>query len=194
MTFRYFARLLPRKILTRSGAVTAAIWLVSATLFVGDANAGDAVESSGDVLRLAIPAFAAVMTYRRDDKEGRRQFLKSFGANIAATWALKEVVDKQRPDGSDGGAFPSGHSSMAFQGAAFIHARYGIRAAWPAYTMAAYVAWTRVDADEHDVADVAAGAALGIAASMLLTRRFPDAGVSVAFERGAIGLRVKRRL
>jgi len=183
-----------RNFFIRSRAIAAAIVLAAAVFSADTSHASDAIETSGDVLRAAIPALAVAMTYRNHDKEGRRQFLKSFGANIVATWALKEAVDKQRPDGSGGGAFPSGHSSMAFQGAAFIHARYGIRKAWPSYAMATYVAWTRVDSDQHDVADVAAGAALGIATSMLLTRRFPEASVAVAIDRGSIGFRINKRL
>jgi len=183
-----------RNFFIRIRTIAAASLLATAVFSADISLASDAVETSGDVLRAAIPALAVAMTYRHHDKEGRRQFLKSFGANIVATWALKEAVDKQRPDGSGGGAFPSGHSSMAFQGAAFIHARYGIRKAWPSYAMATYVAWTRVDSDQHDVADVAAGAALGIATSMLLTRRFPEASVAVAIDHGSIGFRINKRL
>ena len=110
----------------------------------------DDVETSGSVLRAAIPAAAFALTFVEDDADGRQQFYRSFGANVLATLALKEVVNKSRPDGSDDDAFPSGHASMAFHGASFIHRRYGIRRAWPAYVLATYTGWTRLDADEHD--------------------------------------------
>src|SRR5690606_19571455 len=132
----------------------------------------------GDVLRVALPAAAFALTIKRDDRDGRRQFYRSFAANVGATLLLKEAVDKGRPDGTDDDAFPSGHASMAFQGAAFIHRRYGIRTAWPAYALATATGWTRIDADEHDEADVLAGAALGIAASFLLTDRWTPAGTT----------------
>lgn len=164
-----------------------------AVIFSNGALAADSVESSGDLIRLAIPAVAVAMTIRRDDKTGRRQFLKSFGLNVASTWALKEVVDKDRPDGSGQDAFPSGHSSMAFQGAAFIHRRYGIKAAWPTYALATYVAWTRVDSDQHDVVDVAAGAALGIASSMWLTQRAQGVNVATLLGPDTIGITVSSR-
>jgi membrane-associated phospholipid phosphatase len=174
--------------------LAAAAWLAAAASFgASQAQAGDAVETSGDLLRVAIPAFAAAMTYRRDDREGRRQFLRSFGANVAATWALQSAVDKERPDGTDHDAFPSGHTSMSFQGAAFIHRRYGIRKAWPAYALATYVGWTRIDADQHDAADVAAGAALGIASSMLFTKRWEDSSVATVLDGDVLGIRVSRR-
>ena len=156
------------------------------------AQAGDSIESSGDILRAAIPAAAFAMTFAKDDRQGRRQFYKSFGANVAATLVLKELIDKERPDGSDDDALPSGHTSTAFQGAAFLHRRYGFGTAWPAWVLAAYTGWTRLDADEHDEADVIAGAALGIASSMLFVERFER--IDVAFFGGdAVGIRINGR-
>jgi len=173
----------------RSVAVlAAALALVVGT--IGTAQAKDAVETSGDILRLAIPAWAAVKTYKRDDREGRRQFLKSFGLNVAATWALKQAIDKERPDGTGDEAFPSGHTSMAFQGAAFVHRRYGFKAALPGYALATYVGWTRVDSDKHDGTDVAAGAALGIASSWWLTRRMPGVDIATILGPDTIGISV----
>jgi membrane-associated phospholipid phosphatase len=140
--------------------------------------AADSSETAGDVLRVALPAAAFAMTIKRGDRDGRRQFYRSFAANVGATLLLKEAVDKERPDGTDDDAFPSGHASMAFQGAAFIHRRYGIKSAWPAYALASVTGWTRLDADEHDEADVLAGAALGIAAAFLLTDRLGAGGAT----------------
>ena len=156
------------------------------------ALASDAVETSGSALRVAIPAAAFALTFVEDDAEGRRQFYRSFGANVLATVALKELVNKSRPDGSDDDAFPSGHASMAFQGASFIHRRYGIGRAWPAYALAAYTGWTRLDADEHDEADVLGGALLGIASSVLLVDRFENVDVAVNLN-GQVGLQFSGR-
>jgi membrane-associated phospholipid phosphatase len=156
----------------------------------GFVSASDDTEDAGDVLRIALPAAALVLTYRNDDPEGRRQFAKSLGATVVGTWALKETFDKKRPDGTGDDAFPSGHAATAFQGAAFIHRRYGIRRAWPAYALAAVTAWTRVDADEHDTADVLGGAAVGIASSFALARR---RNVEVSFVGTADGVTIAFR-
>lgn len=164
------------------------LWLAAASA----STASDDIETSGSVLRVAIPVAAFAMTFVEDDADGRTQFYRSFGANALATLALKELVNKSRPDGSDDDALPSGHASMAFQGASFIHRRYGMKRAWPAYALAAYTGWTRLDADEHDEADVLAGALLGIASSMLLVDRFESVDVAVKLD-GQIGLQFSGR-
>jgi len=163
----------------RSRAASAALLFVAGWLLLASPAAAGTSEDAGDVLRLAIPAAALALTVRRDDRDGRRQLYRSFAANVAATYALKALVDDERPDGSDDDAFPSGHASVAFQGAAFIHRRYGIRRAWPAYVLAGYVGISRIDADEHDEADVLGGAALGVAAGFLLTDPHPDRRTAV---------------
>lgn len=154
--------------------------VLGATLAVAPAKA-DTVETSGDVLRVAIPAVAYGLAWRRDDDEGRKQFLESFAATLASTYALKKIVDKERPNGKDE-AFPSGHAATSFAGAAFLHRRYGWHDAWPAYLLSAYVGWTRIHADEHDTVDVLGGAALAIGWNWLLVD--PRGSVSVTPEIG----------
>jgi membrane-associated phospholipid phosphatase len=128
------------------------------------AGAAGAVESSGDILRVALPLAAWGMTFQRDDQPGRLQFYKAFGTTVAGTLLLKSVIDKERPDDDgDDDAFPSGHAATAFSGASFIQRRYGWRVGAPAYVVAGYVGWTRIDADKHDGWDVLAGAALATA-------------------------------
>ena len=158
------------------------------------AAASDDAEKAGDILRLALPAAAFAVTLRQRDRDGRRQFYRSFVLNAGATWLLKEAVSDERPDGHGDDAFPSGHASMAFQSAAFLHKRYGIRKAWPAYTLASFVAWSRVDADEHDTADVLGGAALGVATGLLLTERLnTSVAVSPWVGDGTVGIRFSGR-
>ncbi len=137
------------------------------------ANNSD-VERAGDIIAVAIPALAYGSTYYMDDKDGRQQFYKSFATNLAATQVLKSTIDKERPNGDDDNSFPSRHVSVAFQGASFIHKRYGLNYSIPAYVGAGFVAYSRLEADEHDATDVLAGAALGIASSIYLTKSYSD--------------------
>ena len=135
-------------------------------------NAADTEETAGSVLRVLIPAVAYGTTFNLDDKEGRNQFYKSFFTNIAVTWTLKQTISKTRPNGEDDDSCPSGHTSMAFQGAAFIPTRYGWKYAVPAYIGSVFVAWSRVESDNHSTIDVVSGAAVGIVSSMIFTRPY----------------------
>ncbi len=160
-----------------NGKRYAAIILLSSGVVVTSptyAANNEGIEKAGDILAFAIPAMAYGSTHYMDDKSGRQQFYQSFAANLATTYALKSTIDKERPDGSDHKSFPSGHTSVAFQGASFIHKRYGLEYSIPAYIGAGFVAYSRVEADEHDVTDVLAGAALGIASSLYLTKSYND--------------------
>lgn len=132
------------------------------------------LELAGDIVAVAIPALAYGSTYYKEDKVGRQQFYKSFATNLAATQVLKSTIDKERPNGSDDDSFPSRHVSVAFQGASFIHKRYGLEYSIPAYVGAGFVAYTRLEADEHDATDVLAGAALGMTSSLYLTKSYND--------------------
>lgn len=152
----------------------APIVLLSTSLMAAIPAHADSSTTSkvGDVLAFAIPAAAYGSTYYMDDKEGRQQFYYSFATNVATTQVLKSVIDKERPNGRDEDSFPSGHTSMAFQGASFIHKRYGLEYSIPAYVGATFVGYSRIDADKHDTTDVLAGAALGVASSMFLTKSY----------------------
>ncbi len=153
------------------------------------AIASDTIETSGDVLQLLIPGVAFGATVYLNDTEGRTQFYKSFVTNLAVTHGLKYTIPKKRPNGSDK-SFPSGHTSAAFQGAAFIHKRYGWKYSIPAYLGAAFVGYSRVESDNHYVEDVLAGAVIGTVSSFYFTE--PYSGVTLApfSENGEYGINV----
>ena len=155
-------------------------------------NAADTEETAGSVLRVLIPAVAYGTTFNLDDKEGRNQFYKSFITNVAVTWTLKQTVSKTRPNGEDDDSFPSGHTSMAFQGAAFIHKRYGWKYAVPAYLGSAFVAWSRVESDNHYAVDVVSGAAIGIVSSMIFTRPYKGFVVTPVAYGGFYGVGITK--
>ncbi len=87
------------------------------------------------------------------------------------TYALKYLVKKERPDGSDNHSFPSMHTSVSFTGAALSSA-VTVGNGYPAYAVATYVGWSRTYAKKHDWWDVAAGAAMGIGSAYIFTRPF----------------------
>lgn len=141
------------------------------------AEAKDGLTAYGDVAQYALPAGAALISLWRGDSEGLAQFAESGAATLAATYALKYVVNERRPDGGSY-SFPSGHSALAFTGAAYVHERYGWQWGLPAELAAGLVAYSRVDAKRHYWHDVIASAALAhLSAYLLVDHR--DAGVTL---------------
>lgn len=136
------------------------------------------IERSGDVLQLALPMAALTATYTLDDAIGRRQLLKSYTSTFLSTHLLKRVVNKERPDGSNRLSFPSGHTSSAFSGAAFLSKRYGWQVGLPAYLAASFTGYSRVHAKKHDWIDVASGAALAVGVNALFVEMSPNTSVS----------------
>lgn len=107
----------------------------------------------------------------KKDWEGGKQLFLSLLAAAAVTEGLKAVVHERRPNGGDH-SFPSGHASMSFAGATYLQMRYGWRYGIPAFLTAAFVGYSRVEADEHWTKDVLGGAAIGIASGLIFTSRY----------------------
>ncbi len=155
----------------------------------------DGFELSGDILEYAIPAsvFASTLIWR-DDTKPTWQFMKTYGLAAGINYALKPLIDKPRPDGVGGESFPSGHTTSAFAGAAFVERRYGWKAGVPAYLVASYVGWTRVHANRHDWWDVLAGATLGTCSAYLFTKPYKNPKVDVAVSRLEGGLLLSAKM
>lgn len=136
------------------------------------------IEKAGDIIQVAIPAIAYGSTFYMDDKEGRNQFYKGFATNFVVTHGLKHAIDKERPNGGKH-SFPSGHTSASFQGASFIHKRYGAKYAIPAYIGASFVGYSRIKANKHDSTDVLAGAVIGTMSSWYFTKEYDNATIAL---------------
>ncbi|MFD2934227.1 phosphatase PAP2 family protein [Spirosoma flavum] len=100
----------------------------------------------------------------------------SHGVAQAITQGLKYTVAYPRPDGAGNESFPSGHTSLAFTGAALLAHEYGGRSGW--YSVAGYGAATTVGAlrmlkNRHWLADVLFGAGVGIGATELVYQTYP---------------------
>jgi len=149
-------------------------------------------EIAGDILQIAIPATACGSTFYMDDDKGRTQFYYSFFTNLAVTHALKYMINKPRPEGHGDYAFPSGHTSAAFQGATFLHRRYGWKYGVPAFVCASYVGWSRIEgeSDKHDITDVLGGAAVGILSSLYFTTPHKGITVTPVADTGRYGLNI----
>jgi membrane-associated phospholipid phosphatase len=157
-------------------------------IFCSISSSAKELRQIGDYLQIAIPAYAIGRAYGLDDQEGLRQMGTGLIVNLAATQAIKKSTLQMRPDGSNRLSFPSGHTSAAFQGAAFIHKRYGWDKAWPHYIAAGMVGYSRIESNRHYWRDVIAGAALGIGVSWYLTTPRQESGLIIFHDRNSTNL------
>jgi membrane-associated phospholipid phosphatase len=158
-------------------------------LLSSNAKAASDIEVAGDILQILIPSVAYGTTLYLDDNQGEMQMYKSFFTTVGITQALKYGVNRTRPNGGDH-SFPSGHTSAAFQGAAFIHARYGWKYAVPAYIGASFVGYSRVYANKHFKSDVYAGAIIGTLSSFYFATPYKDLNITPTAANGEYGLQV----
>jgi len=131
----------------------------------------DGVDTAGDVGQVLIPAAAAGATLAKKDWKGGKQLFLSLLTAAAVTEGLNAVVHERGPDGRDH-SFPSGHTSISFAAASYLQFRYGWRYGIPAFLAAAFVGYSRVEADEHWTKDVLGGAAIGIVSGWIFTSRY----------------------
>ncbi len=162
------------------------------TLLLAISTAGQAeksrVEKEGDILQILIPLTAYGSTFYMHDTQGTNQFYKSFLTTFVITHGLKIAVNEKRPGNNGGQSFPSGHTSAAFQGAAFIQMRYGWKYALPAYAAAGFVGWSRIRANKHYPVDVLAGAAIGILSNYYFTTPYKGVTVIPYAEKNILGV------
>ncbi len=100
----------------------------------------------------------------------------SQGVANSLSFGLKKVVQYPRPNGEDNLSFPSGHTSVAFTGAAVLSKEYGQQSVWysiAGYGVATSVAGMRVLNNKHWVADVLFSAGLGIASTEAVYAVYP---------------------
>lgn len=146
----------------RTLSVSVVLLLLGSTLQIPVVHGGDDLTKVGDALQFLIPGAGLAGTYVADDPEGRAQFFKSYLSSIAITTAGKGIYGKLRPSSTSETSFPSGHTTSAFAGAGFIDSRYGHLWGSLAYAAAGLTAYSRVDADDHFLDDVLAGASVGL--------------------------------
>lgn len=127
-------------------------------------------EAPADIVTGLLPLTSYLIAAYKDDDEGKKQFLRSTAVSLVVNSALRYGFQQTswgtRPNGHPYG-FPSGHAAFTMSGAAFLQDRYGWRYGVPAFALAGYVSYVRVDTDHHRWRDVIAGTALSYGISKL---------------------------
>ena len=105
---------------------------------------------------------------------------------------IKYATHRMRPDGSNHLSFPSGHAAVTFATATVIERHLGWRKSLLGYTIASYVAASRLHDNRHYLSDVIFGAAVGSIAGRTVVHHESDywAFVPVALPGGGVALYV----
>lgn len=156
----------------KCSAFVTAVALAGIQWFVNcETVCADDIQTAGDILQLVLPATGGALTLANRDWQGSLQLAESSALTLGVTYGLKYGVNERRPNGGTE-SFPSAHSSISFAAAEFMRKRYGWEYGIPAYAAAAFVAYSRVEAQQHYPHDVVAGAAIGIISSYIFTRPY----------------------
>jgi hypothetical protein len=86
------------------------------------------------------------------------------------TVGLKYATQRERPDQSSSHSFPSGHASITFATATVIERHLGWRYSVLGYTIASYVAASRLHDNRHWLSDVVFGSAVGAIGGRTVTQ------------------------
>lgn len=135
------------------------------------AASDDGWDAASDIGRGVLVAASLGVPAIEGDWAGEVQAAGSLLLASGTTYGLKRIFPQDRPDGSGRHSFPSGHASVSFAAAATLDNRYGWKAGVPAFIVATFVSFARVEARKHQWHDVAAGAALGTGIGLLLTSK-----------------------
>ena len=87
---------------------------------------------------------------------------------------LKFATHRERPDGSNHHSFPSGHAAITFAGATVLERHLGWRKSLIGYSIASYVAASRLHDNRHYLSDVVFGAAVGSIAGRTVVHHASD--------------------
>ncbi len=157
-----------------------------------DVQANDGIEVAGDVFTYLLPATAVGLSVGYKDGKGALQFTESTALALGSAFALKYTISEERPNHDDQHSFPSTHASVAFSSSEFLRIRYGREYGIPAYAIATFVAFSRVQAKQHYLHDVIAGAVIGIGSSYLLTQPYKGWHIQADIDTKFYGLRLSR--
>lgn len=149
------------------------VWVLSCILLFINQSRADISDTAADIGSIGIPLTAGLIALAKDDDEGFVMFLEGAAYTIVATHSLKLAINAERPDGGNY-SFPSGHTSSATQGAAYLQFRYGWQFGIPAYVGAGLVGLSRVQNDHHYWRDVIAGAVLATGIQYWVTDPYGD--------------------
>ena len=120
-----------------------------------------------------------IHTWSTNDKKSRARAILMTKATVysgVVSAGLKYVFREPRPNGSsDMASFPSGHATTAFAFASVVGAEHEWYYGLAAYSLATFVAASRINDNQHRLHDVVGGATIGLSYGLgLYYRQLPE--------------------
>lgn len=136
----------------------------------------------GDVAGQMVPNFLYVaslygLSYYYDSDiyySKSMHMLKSTSYTVLATTVIKAIAHEPRPDSDNRDSFPSGHTASAFAFASVIGTEHEWYWGVAAFSMAGFVAWSRINDNAHRLHDVVGGAVIGLSYGLSLHYLYKD--------------------
>ncbi|MBY7997759.1 phosphatase PAP2 family protein [Vibrio fluvialis] len=150
----------------------------------------DGYVEAGDYIQLLVPASGYLAAWLNDDWEGAKQLTYSVATTAGIVQATKFTVGRIRPNAANNVSFPSGHTSAAFSGAAFLQSRYGSEWGIPGYIAATYVGGSRIYGNRHYADDVVAGAGIAFLVNQYFVSGYAPDGIAINAEPTGDGIMV----
>ena len=169
--------------------ITAFFWIVSFLLLSHNSLAKTGAQKAGDVFRYLSPVAAAVGSVYMEDYKGVGQLAVSIFLTQGISELMKKTIPEKRPDwkpGNPKNSFPSGHVASTFSEASYLRIRYDNPYVYvPAYAVAVFTAYSRVQPKRHRVIDVVVGAALAEAVSYFVVSKYETINIApiTSFEK-----------
>lgn len=108
--------------------------------------------------------------------------LKSTTYTVLTTTLLKAIIREPRPAAGNNNrdSFPSGHTASAFAFASVVGTEHEWYWGTAAYTLAGFVAWSRINDNAHRLHDVVGGAVVGLTWGLSIHYLYKDESSEIA--------------
>lgn len=123
----------------------------------------DDVETPATISDYTLGALVVSSIAVQKDWEHRGAAAAGIASSVAVNQAVKHLVGRMRPDGSENVSFYSGHTSTAFAAASATCLKKADALCYSSLALAASVGYLRMAANKHWLSDVVVGAGVGYA-------------------------------
>ena len=106
---------------------------------------------------------SGILSYQSNSLQKFEYAFATLGTNGLVTVILKDIIGRERPNGSSHRSFPSGHTSHSFATATIFKELFGWKWGVPTYSLAIITAVNRLQDNKHYLSDVVFAAGLGTA-------------------------------